>query len=138
MAIPEDKILDERVVALIGQVSAINAKLDGLITAFEKSDDDAKESRSRLYSQVEALARQQAEIRVEQTNQATRLSKIEATIEEDVLPVIETIKRMEQRAHGAAWVGRSLRWVARGIVFPVAGALIAFWEELVALFTRAP
>jgi len=113
----------------------VEGKLDRLIAAQERDAASAARSRERLYQGLEAVGAEVRNLADDQTAIDGRLTTIETVINDRVLPAVERVEAMEQRAVGAAWAARAGRFVVRNVFWPIALLAVAFWERVVAFFS---
>lgn len=113
----------------------VEGKLDRLIAAQERDAASASRSRERLYAGLEEVGGEVRKLAEDQTAIDGRLTTIETTLRDRVLPAVERVEAMEQRAVGAAWAGRAGHFAVRNVFWPAVVAVVAFWDRVVAFFS---
>lgn len=96
-------------------IGRLETKLDMLVTAFEKSTDDSKEYRDRIYSELEHMRTEAAESRREIADLKKQMV--------DAAPVISEIKRWKERFIG-------MQMLLGVIAASLGGGVVILWKWL--------
>ncbi|MFQ6183669.1 hypothetical protein ACLMJV_17200 [Sinorhizobium meliloti] len=98
-------------------IGRLETKLDMLVTAFEKSSDDSKEYRDRIYSELEHM-------RTEAAGSRREIADLKKQMDE-AGPVISDIKKWRERFVG-------MQMLLGVIAASLGGGLVILWKWLAA------
>ena len=98
----------------------VEGKLDALIERLDRSEQMAKESRTKMHDRLDTLTANSAKMESRVENMDERLKRVE--------PVAEDISKWRERGVGV------LMFVGT-ISASVAAAVTAFWHKIVAVFS---
>lgn len=100
-------------------IGRLEGKLDALIESVDRNTRESKESRAKVYEQLEALRSTSSEMKTHITAVDQRLQKVE--------PIAQDLSKWRERGVGV------LMFVSL-VAASVGGAVAAFWQKLIALF----
>ncbi len=116
--------------SLDGRLGRVEGLLQALLTNQREEALRASESRGRLYESVEDIRAEVRQVGQDQAQTANRLSAIEATLEDRVMPVITRVERLELKTEGAVMAGGHAWRAVKVVTGAVLVLVTAFWREI--------